>query len=492
MVTNSSRRSRPTAISTRRSGKRTAAIAGSAASGTARTDEIGFLVHKPGGPEHARWVFDYDQSAEDDDESGYRFGAHVFRAGRIRLDSRRGRRHAHLPGRLGRGRDLIPYKAVMCGIEPGNRSCVEARGRLQGFSTRTVICSRSPSSPGRRIPSTSTTVPPPPQERRRRAGARAGARRLRHRPRDRRRRLRLGAARRSERLILGHESLGRVEEAPAGMRLRRPAISSSASCAGPIRCRARPAPPANGTCAATAATPSAASRSATATAPSVSASSRISPSRSIRRSACSACCSSRPASSPRPGTTSSASASARASWQPHTLLVTGAGPVGLLAALIGAQRGLEVHVLDRDKHGPKPELVRDARRAPITPAISATSLKPDIVIECTGAPSVDASTCSAAPRRTASSALPASRRGGHKIRCRYRRAQPQHGARQRRRVRLGQRQPPALRRCRRGAGARPTSDWLDAPDHAPRAARRAGARRSSRSRTTSKSSSISR
>ena len=38
------------------------------------------------------------------------------------------------------------------------------------------------------------------------------------------------------------------------------AISWSASCAGPTRCRAPPAPPANGTCAATAATPSAASR----------------------------------------------------------------------------------------------------------------------------------------------------------------------------------------------------------------------------------------
>ena len=44
-------------------------------------DEIGFLVHKPGGPEHARWVFDYDASAEDDDESGYRFGSHAFRPG---------------------------------------------------------------------------------------------------------------------------------------------------------------------------------------------------------------------------------------------------------------------------------------------------------------------------------------------------------------------------------------------------------------------------
>jgi len=44
-------------------------------------DEIGFLVHKPGGPEHGRWVFDYDATAEDDDESGYRFASHVFRPG---------------------------------------------------------------------------------------------------------------------------------------------------------------------------------------------------------------------------------------------------------------------------------------------------------------------------------------------------------------------------------------------------------------------------
>lgn len=44
-------------------------------------DEIGFLVHKAGGPEHARWIFDYDQTAEEDDESGYRFGAHTFRVG---------------------------------------------------------------------------------------------------------------------------------------------------------------------------------------------------------------------------------------------------------------------------------------------------------------------------------------------------------------------------------------------------------------------------
>lgn len=39
------------------------------------------------------------------------------------------------------------------------------------------------------------------------------------------------------------------------------------------------------------------------------------------------------------------------------VLVTGAGPVGLLAALMGVQRGLEVHVLDRVSDGPKPGVV---------------------------------------------------------------------------------------------------------------------------------------
>src|SRR5262249_44659977 len=46
-------------------------------------------------------------------------------------------------------------------------------------------------------------------------------------------------------------------------------------------------------------------------------------------------------------------------WQPRTLLVTGAGPIGLLAALMGKQRDLDVHVLDHNKGGPKEALVRD-------------------------------------------------------------------------------------------------------------------------------------
>jgi hypothetical protein len=40
-------------------------------------DEHGRLVHKPGG-KGGRWVFDYDDTAEFDDEAGYRFGEHAF------------------------------------------------------------------------------------------------------------------------------------------------------------------------------------------------------------------------------------------------------------------------------------------------------------------------------------------------------------------------------------------------------------------------------
>ena len=48
----------------------------------------------------------------------------------------------------------------------------------------------------------------------------------------------------------------------------------------------------------------------------------------------------------------------RSFWEPRTVLVTGAGPIGLLAALAAKLRGLEVHVLDRMESGLKPDLVR--------------------------------------------------------------------------------------------------------------------------------------
>jgi len=75
------------------------------------------------------------------------------------------------------------------------------------------------------------------------------------------------------------------------------------------------------------------------------------------------------------------------SWfEPERVLVTGAGPIGLLAAMLGRQRGLEVHVLDQVRSGPKPGLVE---------ALGATyhcdgfdqavaGGRPDIVIEATG------------------------------------------------------------------------------------------------------------
>ncbi len=44
-------------------------------------DAIGLLVHKPGGAEHARWIFQYSRGGSEDAEAGYRFGAHTFASG---------------------------------------------------------------------------------------------------------------------------------------------------------------------------------------------------------------------------------------------------------------------------------------------------------------------------------------------------------------------------------------------------------------------------
>jgi threonine dehydrogenase-like Zn-dependent dehydrogenase len=74
----------------------------------------------------------------------------------------------------------------------------------------------------------------------------------------------------------------------------------------------------------------------------------------------------------------------RALWEPQTVLVTGAGPIGLLAALIGQQHGLEVHVLDRVESGTKPELVRALGATYHSGSVSAVGFEPDVVIECTG------------------------------------------------------------------------------------------------------------
>ncbi|WP_029113491.1 glucose 1-dehydrogenase [Mycobacterium sp. URHB0044] len=76
----------------------------------------------------------------------------------------------------------------------------------------------------------------------------------------------------------------------------------------------------------------------------------------------------------------------RAWFEPHRVLVTGAGPIGLLAALLGSQQGLEVHVLDRVTDGPKPELVESLGATYHHESMDdvASKLQPDVVIEATG------------------------------------------------------------------------------------------------------------
>lgn len=78
----------------------------------------------------------------------------------------------------------------------------------------------------------------------------------------------------------------------------------------------------------------------------------------------------------------------RAFFEPKVAVVTGAGPVGLLAALLGVQRGLEVHVYDRVEDGPKPDLVRDLGATYHTDTLTDSGVLADVLIECTGVPSV--------------------------------------------------------------------------------------------------------
>ena len=74
----------------------------------------------------------------------------------------------------------------------------------------------------------------------------------------------------------------------------------------------------------------------------------------------------------------------RALWEPRTVLVTGAGPIGLLAAMLGKQRGLDIHVLDRAEAGTKPDLVRALGATYHTGTVATVGFEPDVIVECTG------------------------------------------------------------------------------------------------------------
>ena len=76
----------------------------------------------------------------------------------------------------------------------------------------------------------------------------------------------------------------------------------------------------------------------------------------------------------------------RSFWDPTTVLVVGAGPIGLLAALIGMQYGGDVHVLDRVTDGQKPALVEALGATYHSGSIAEIGLNPDVVVECTGVP----------------------------------------------------------------------------------------------------------
>lgn len=87
------------------------------------------------------------------------------------------------------------------------------------------------------------------------------------------------------------------------------------------------------------------------------------------------------------------------SWfSPRVAVVVGAGPIGLLAAMLGIQRGLEVQVVDRVEQGRKPALVTSLGAAYRTDPVADVleRVRPDIVIETTGVETVLSAVLSAA------------------------------------------------------------------------------------------------
>ena len=75
----------------------------------------------------------------------------------------------------------------------------------------------------------------------------------------------------------------------------------------------------------------------------------------------------------------------RSTWAPGTVLVTGAGPIGLLAALLSVQRGYRTYVVDLVTEGRKPDMVR---RLGATYAhsgeLTQAAAEADVILECTG------------------------------------------------------------------------------------------------------------
>ncbi len=76
---------------------------------------------------------------------------------------------------------------------------------------------------------------------------------------------------------------------------------------------------------------------------------------------------------------------ARAPWAPEQVLITGAGPIGLLAALLSIQRGYQTYVLNLVTEGRKPEMARRLGATYVPRgSLGEAAAEANIVIECTG------------------------------------------------------------------------------------------------------------
>ena len=75
-------------------------------------------------------------------------------------------------------------------------------------------------------------------------------------------------------------------------------------------------------------------------------------------------------------------------------LVTGAGPIGLMACLLGVQRGYEVHVVDLASAGAKRDLVEELGARYHAGDAADVDVDVDVVVECTGLGAVGRSAAS--------------------------------------------------------------------------------------------------
>jgi len=75
----------------------------------------------------------------------------------------------------------------------------------------------------------------------------------------------------------------------------------------------------------------------------------------------------------------------RSTWAPGKVLITGAGPIGLLAALLSVQRGYDTYVVDLVTKGRKPDMVRRLGASYFHVGdLGEATAEADVIIECSG------------------------------------------------------------------------------------------------------------